>query len=334
MFLSKPKAALATVMAAGLALAGCSRGEATESSGAVESFAEPVTITNCDRETTYDAPPQRIITMNDHVTETLIQMGAGDRIVGMGYGESDDVLPEVADQFHAIPSLAEEYPTWEQIIDLEPDMVVGGMRSAFDEKEGRSRDALEAEGISTFLFSEYCGEGFPDLGMLETDYAQLGEVLGVEDGARELIEQITGGLTEIREALDDAGISGTPTFFYDSGEDVPMTIGGVGIGQLVGEYAGADNIFVEGEQPYVKTTWEILGERQPEAIVVLDYGATSAEDKIAYLKAQPIMSTTPAIREDRIIVVPLSDFFESSRMVTSAQTIASELYPQAFEGSR
>lgn len=334
MFLSKPKAALATVMAAGLALAGCSRGEAIESSGAVESFAEPVTITNCDRETTYDAPPQRIITMNDHVTETLIQMGAGDRIVGMGYGESDDVLPEVADQFHAIPSLAEEYPTWEQIIDLEPDMVVGGMRSAFDEKEGRSRDALEAEGISTFLFSEYCGEGFPDLGMLETDYAQLGEVLGVEDGARELIEQITGGLTEIREALDDAGISGTPTFFYDSGEDVPMTIGGVGIGQLVGEYAGADNIFVEGEKPYVKTTWEILGERQPEAIVVLDYGATSADDKIAYLKAQPIMSTAPAIREDRIIVVPLSDFFESSRMVTSAQTIASELYPQAFEGSR
>lgn len=334
MFLSKPKAALATVMVAGLALAGCSRGEATESSGAVESFAEPVTITNCDRETTYDASPQRIITMNDHVTETLIQMGAGDRIVGMGYGESDDVLPEVADQFHAIPSLAEEYPTWEQIIDLEPDMVVGGMRSAFDEKEGRSRDALEAEGISTFLFSEYCGEGFPDLGMLETDYAQLGEVLGVEDGARELIEQITGGLTEIREALDDAGISGTPTFFYDSGEDVPMTIGGVGIGQLVGEYAGADNIFVEGEKPYVKTTWEILGERQPEAIVVLDYGATSADDKIAYLKAQPIMSTTPAIREDRIIVVPLSDFFESSRMVTSAQTIASELYPQAFEGSR
>ena len=330
MFLSKPKAALATVMVSGIALAGCSRGEATESSGAVESFAEPVTITNCDRETTYDAPPQRIITMNDHVTETLIQMGAGDRIVGMGYGESDDVLPEVADQFHAIPSLAEEYPTWEQIIDLEPDMVVGGMRSAFDEKEGRSRDALEAEGISTFLFSEYCGEGFPDLGMLETDYAQLGEVLGVEDGARELTEQITGGLTEIREALDDAGISGTPTFFYDSGEDVPMTIGGVGIGQMVGDYAGADNIFTEGEKPYVKTTWEILGERQPEAVVVLDYGATSAADKIAHLKQQPIMSTTPAVREDRFVVIPLDDLFQSSRMVTSAQTIARELYPEAF----
>ncbi len=335
MFPRTPTAALATALVAGLALAGCSRGEANESSGAVEPFAEPVTITNCDREATYDAPPQRIITMNHHVTETLVQMGAGDRIIGRAYVDrSTETLPEVAEEVEAIPGLADEYPTWEQIIDLEPDMVVGGMRSAFDEKEGRSRDALEAEGIATFLFSEYCGEGFPDLGMLETDYAQLGEVLGVQDGARELTEQITGDLTEIRQTLDDAGITGTPTFFYDSGEDVPMTIGGVGVGQLVGEYAGADNIFVEGAKPYVKTTWEILGERQPEAIVVLDYGATSAEDKIAYLKAQPIMATTPAVREDRFVVIPLDDLFESSRIVTAADTIARGLYPQAFGGSR
>ena len=335
MFPRTPTAALATALVAGLALAGCSRGEAIESSAAVEPFAEPVTITNCDREATYDAPPQRIITMNHHVTETLVQMGAGDRIIGRAYVDrSTETLPEVAEEVEAIPGLADEYPTWEQIIDLEPDMVVGGMRSAFDEKEGRSRDALEAEGIATFLFSEYCGEGFPDLGMLETDYAQLGEVLGVQDGARELTEQITGDLTEIRQTLDDAGITGTPTFFYDSGEDVPMTIGGVGVGQLVGEYAGADNIFVEGAKPYVKTTWEILGERQPEAIVVLDYGATSAEDKIAYLKAQPIMATTPAVREDRFVVIPLDDLFESSRIVTAADTIARGLYPQAFGGSR
>lgn len=332
MFPRKYRIALSTLVVAGVALTGCSRGEAIESSGEGETFAEPVTITNCEREATFEAPPQRIISMNDHVTETLIQMGAGDRIVGMGYGEQNDVLPEVAEQFHAIPSLAEEYPTWEQIIDLDPDMVVGGMRSAFDEKEGRSRDALEAQGISTFLFSEYCGEGFPGLGMLDTDFEQLGRVLGVEDGAEALTERITGDMNEVRESLDEAGVSGIPTFFYDGGEAEPTTIGGVGVGQLIGEYAGADNIFTEGEKPYVKTTWEILGERQPEAIVVLDYGATSAEDKVAYLRNQPIMSTTPAVREDRIVVVPLSDFFESSRMTTSTETIARALHPQAFEG--
>lgn len=321
---------LAALLITGLTVAGCSRGDASDRDSAAEPFAEPVTITNCERESTYDAPPQRIVTMNDHVTETLIQIGAGDRIVGMGYGEQDDVLPEVEDQFNAIPSLAEQYPSWEQIVDLDPDLVVGGMSSAFNEKEGRSRDALEAEGIDTFLFSEYCGEGFPDLSIFEKDLDQLGSILAVEEAARQLTDRITGDIVEVRETLDSAGVDGTPTFFYDSGEAVPMTIGGVGVGQLIGEYAAADNIFTEGEKPYFKTTWEVLGERQPEAIVVLDYGATSAEDKIDYLRNQPIMSTTPAIRENRIVVVPLSDFFESSRMTTSVETIARELHPQAF----
>ena len=322
--------ALAPLLAIGLVAAGCSRGDAVEAQASSDPFTEPVTITNCDREATYTEPPQRIISMNDHVTETLIQVGAGDRIVGMGYGEQDDVLPEVAEQFAAIPSLAAEYPSWEQITDLEPDLVVGGMRSAFDEKEGRSRDALEAAGINTFLFSEYCGEGFPDVSMLETDFSQLGSILGVEDGAEELTDSIVAQLEEVRTTLDAAGVTGTPTFFYDSGEAEPMTIGGVGIGQLVGDYAGADNIFTEGDRPYIKTTWEILGERQPEAIVVLDYGATSAEDKIDYLRAQPIMATTPAVRDARFVVIPLDDLFQSSRMVTSAQTIARELHPHAF----
>lgn len=329
---SRSTTALAALLVTGVVVAGCSRGEAQENATSNEAFAEPVTITNCERESTFDAPPERIITMNAHVTETLIQMGAGDRIVGRGYADREDVLPEVAEELEAIPGLAEEYPSWEQIVDLEPDLVVAGMRSAFDEKEGRSRDALDAAGIDTFLFSEYCGDGFPDVSMLETDFSQLGRVLGVEEGARELTDRIVDRIESVRATLDEAGVTGTPTFFYDSGEAEPMTIGGVGIGQLIGEYAGADNIFIEGDRPYLKTTWEILGERRPEAIVVLDYGATSAEDKIEYLRNQPIMATTPAIRDDRIVVVPLADFFESSRMATSVETIARELHPDAFGG--
>src|SRR5699024_7048631 len=192
---------------------------------------------NCDREATFDAPPQRDISMNDHVTETHIQMGAGDRIVGMGYGEQDEVLPEVAEQFDAIPSLAEEYPTWEQIVDLEPDRVVGGMSSAFNEKEGRSRDALESAGIDTFLFSEYCGEGFPDLSMLETDFEHLGSVLAVDEVSRVLIDRIIAVLEGVRPTHDSARVFGSPTFFYDGGEAVPTTIRGVGVGQLIDEYA-------------------------------------------------------------------------------------------------
>ncbi|MCX6473718.1 ABC transporter substrate-binding protein, partial [Rhodococcus sp. (in: high G+C Gram-positive bacteria)] len=153
-----PSRAAAVLIAVALVSAGCSKGEAAGGSSTTESFTQPVSITNCDREVTFDSPPQRIITMNDHVTEVLIEMGVGDRIVGMGYGDSTPT-PETAEQFAKITNLAKEYPTTEQILDLDPDFVVGGMSSAFQEKEGRSRDLFAERGINTFLFSEYCGQG-------------------------------------------------------------------------------------------------------------------------------------------------------------------------------
>ncbi|MGW4581382.1 ABC transporter substrate-binding protein [Rhodococcus aetherivorans] len=323
-------AVLAALTVATAALSGCSRGADTGATPPAAAFGEPVTITNCGRTATYDAPPQRIVSMNDHVTETLIQMGVGDRIVGMGYGEKDDPLPETAEQFRAIPSLAAEYPTYEQIRDLDPDLVVGGMRSAFDDKTGRGRDALEQAGIRTFLFSEYCGAGFSDIALLENDFAQLGALLGTEEQAAALTESITAELDAVRARLERAAVAPVRTFFYDSGEAEPLSVGGVGIGNLIAEYAGADNITAEGPKPYFTTGWEVVGERAPEAIVVLDYGTTSAEDKIAYLKNQPIVATTPAVRNDRFVVVPLDDFFESSRMVDSVATLARGLHPAAF----
>lgn len=309
---------------AAVLIAGCSRGEAAEQSGSAAMFARPVSITNCAHTEVFDAPPQRIVTMNDHVTEVLIEMGVGDRIVGMGYGDATP-LPQFADAFAKIPKLAKEYPSTEQILDLEPDLVVGGMRSAFDDKEGRSRDSFGEHGIPTFLFSEYCGDGFPSIDLLRNDYTQLGQILGASENATKVTDRVTAGLDAVRRELD--GAPPVPTFFYDSGEAVPMTVGGVGVGQLIADYAGATNLFSEGDLPYPETTWEVIGERAPEAIVVLDYGKTSAQAKIDFLKAHPIMSSTPAVRANRFIVVPLDDFFESPRLVRSVETIADALHP-------
>ncbi|WP_307786529.1 ABC transporter substrate-binding protein [Rhodococcus sp. KRD197] len=318
----------AAVFLAAVSLVGCSRGDAVEMAAAGAPFESAVEVTNCDTVQQFDAPPQRIISMNDHVTEVLIEMGVADRIVGMGYQDATPT-PETAEEFARIEGLADEYPTREQILDLDPDLVVGGMRSAFDDKEGRSRDSFTEIGIPTFLFSEYCGSGLADIGMLETDYTQLGDILGVPDAAREVTDGVVNELAALREDLD--GVTPTPTFFYDSGEAAPMTIGGVGVGQLIADQAGAANIFPEGERPYLDTTWEVVGERAPQAIVVLDYGDTSAQGKIDFLKNQPIMATTPAVREDNFIVVPLDDFFESPRLVTSAETIAKALHPDRFQ---
>lgn len=68
--------AFTSMATAALVLVGCSRGTSMTEVEAAEAFTEPVTVTNCERTATFDAPPQRIISMNDHVTETLIQMAS------------------------------------------------------------------------------------------------------------------------------------------------------------------------------------------------------------------------------------------------------------------
>ncbi|MDI9914717.1 ABC transporter substrate-binding protein [Rhodococcus sp. IEGM 1379] len=317
---------IAALIAVALVTAGCSKGDSAESSTGAESFAQQVSITNCDRELTFASPPQRIVSLNGHVTEALIEIGAGDRIVGRAYSDNPPTA-ETAEQFNTIPSLSDTFPSAEQILDVNPDFVVGGMTSAFNEKQGRSRDALAEHGINTFLFSEYCGTGFPDIGLLVNDYTQLGRVLGVEDSARTVAEQISTGLDEVRTSVDHA--APVSSFFYDSGEDVPTTVGGTGVGDLVAEYSGVTNIFAEGPKPYFKTTWETVAERAPQTIVVIDYGDKTADQKIDFLRSQPLMATTPAVQQNRFVVVPLADLFESSRLVRSAQTIATAFHPGA-----
>lgn len=317
------------VLAGALLLAGTgcatSKGDAAASPEAdTAAFPEPVTVTNCGQDITVEAAPQRIVSMNDHVTEVLLELGLGDRIVGMGYGDATP-LPEYADQWEKIPALAAEYPTMEQLLDVDPDLVVGGMSSAFNEKEGRSRDAFAQHEIDIFLFTEYCSEEAFSLDMLATDYTQLGQLTGTEPAAEELVADVRGDMTEIADQV--GGAEPVPTFAYDSGEKEVLTVGGVGIGHLIVENAGGENLFADGARPYSKTTWEQVAERAPEAIVVLDYGDSTAEQKIQVLKDQPLMQTTPAVQNDRFVVVPLDDFFESPRMIGSSRTVAEFLHP-------
>src|SRR5699024_7344777 len=143
---------------------------------------------------------------------------------------------------------------------------------------------------------------------------QLGRVLGTEDAAQGLIDRITEGLEEVRSHLEAAGARPVRTFFYDMGEDQPTTIGSAGIGNLIAEYALADNIAPDNPKPFYTTSWEVIGDRAPDAVVVDNFdssGTADSDSKIDFLKSQPIMQTTPAVQNDRFVVVRLNNMFES-----------------------
>lgn len=209
--------------------------------------------------------------------------------------------------------------------------MVGLLSASFDEKRRLGGDRFNSEGIGTFMFTDQCGEGFDDLDVLDDDLTVLGDILGVPDDAHALVDRVTGAVDTVGQKLAHADMTPVRTFFYDSGEDQPMTFGGTGGGNLIDRLSGAENITPEGDTGFFAAGWEVVGERAPEAIVIVDYGKTSAEDKIAFLKNHPVARTTPAVQNDRFITAPLNDFYESPLIVDAVETIAHGLHPEAFD---
>src|SRR5690606_14702562 len=153
--------AVAVALSAVLLTAGCgasgggAAGEAKASVPAPKGF--PVTVDNCGVRTTYERPPSRVVTIHQHPAELMLALGLKDRMVGTAFPDSE-VLPELKADYEAVPELAKREPSFEKVLDVEPDLVYGGYGSAFDEKQGRSRKAFADAGADTHLNREYYGQ--------------------------------------------------------------------------------------------------------------------------------------------------------------------------------
>lgn len=300
-------------------VAGC----AAPGSGAAEATGGPgaVTVQNCGVSMTYPAPPKSIFAMNVTVVETMILLGAGDRLVGR-QAEIDDPrpVPEAAAEYDALPVVGKANLSGEAIAELAPELVVTGW-DLFDEDEGRSREQLLGYGINSFGFTEYCDEGFTGFETLEKDLTDLGAILGEPERARSLSTRLRTELDQIDQDL--AAIEPVRTFYYDSGTDGPYSPGGPGVLSYLAERAKAPSVITGGNAPFITASWEQVGEQQPEVIVILDYPyAGTVQDKIKILEANPIMATTPAVKNKRYVTLGLYDTFEGVRLSKAVRAIA------------
>ncbi|GAB3763840.1 ABC transporter substrate-binding protein [Microlunatus parietis] len=275
--------------------------------------------------TTYPEPPKSILAMNVTAVETMIMLGAGDRLIGR-QTETDDPrpVPEAAADFDRLEVLGKANLSGERIADLGPELVVAGW-DLFDEDEGRSRDQLLGYGINTFGFTEYCAGGFAGFETLEKDLRDLGAILGTPDRAEALIADLRERLDRSRSVLD--GVRPLRTFYYDSGTDGPYTPGGPGVLSFIADQAKAPSVISGGERPFITASWEQVADQQPEVIVILDYPYSgTVADKIKILEANPLMASTPAVRQRRYVTLGLYDTFEGVRIPRTVEYLAEAVH--------
>lgn len=253
----------------------------------------PYTVSNCGVKTTYQAPPKRAVTMNQHVTEIMLALGLEKSLVGTAYLD-DAVLPAYRAAYDSVPVLAKEYPSKEALLAANPDFVYGGYSSAFAAKDGRGRDDLKRSGIDTRLNTEYCPSGAPSVDDLYREVGEIGRTFGVPDRADKWVREARTTVAATEKRLK--GTAPVSVFVYDSGDKTAFTAGGKGIGNDLITRAGGRNVFADLDKAFGDATWEQVVARKPEVVVIYDYGSTTVEQKKKRLLDDPALKDVPAIK--------------------------------------
>ncbi|MEU6311513.1 ABC transporter substrate-binding protein [Streptomyces sp. NPDC047014] len=321
-----PLKSMLSACALAVLISGCGGGNtpsATSSTGAAAP-GFPLTVENCGVRTTYQRPPQRAVSLNQHATEALLSLGVEKSMIGTGYLD-DKILPEYQAAYDGVKVISKEYPSFETLLAAEPDFVYGGWTSTFDEKEGRSRAAFTKAGINTHLNTEECPTGPVTVAALDEEIRTLAKIFGVPERGEERLKTLHATLDAVEGKLN--GAAPVKLFVYDSGDKTAFTAGGKGIGNEMIRRAGGVNLFADLDKAFGDVSFEQVAQRAPEAIVIYDYGDQSVEDKKKFLLAHPALKDVPAIRDQRFAVLPLSSTVLGVRMPAAVESLAKQLHP-------
>ncbi|PID36219.1 MAG: iron ABC transporter substrate-binding protein [Rhodobacterales bacterium] len=288
-----------------------------------------VTVKSCNREVTFDEPPKAAISNDVNLTEMMLVLGLADRMVGYtGISGWKTLDEEMRAGVEELPELSAKYPSKEVLIGADADFYFAGWNYGMKVGGEITPETLEPFGIKVYELTESCihiGEK-PKVSIddMYNDILNLGRIFDVEERAEALVEGYKAevvALTASVEAADPLRV-----FVYDSGEDAPFTAGRYAMPTALIEAAGGVNIMDDFEKSWAKVTWEEVVERNPEVIVIVNYGDVTAEEKRAYMMNNPAFADIDAVKNDRFVVLEYVEATPGPRNIRAIEKLATAFW--------
>jgi len=308
---------LVVIPLAAVLLAGCAAPAATPT----PTETGPLTLSNCGVSVTFDAPPERVVTIKSTSTEMLLALGLGDRIVGTAF-QDGPVPDEWADEAEGLPVLAEKMPSEEVVLETEPDLVYAGWESAFGPETAGDRAELASLGVNSYVQPAAC-QSAEQPAKLDFDeiFREIAEVADIFDvDATALLDEQKAELDAV-EPNDD----GLTAFWWSSGTDTPYVGGGIGAPELLLETNGLTNIAGDIDMTWTPYGWESVLAADPDVLVLVDASWNSAQKKMDYLRTNPATANLTAVINNRFIILPFASTEAGVRSVGAATSIAEQL---------
>ncbi|WP_149588737.1 ABC transporter substrate-binding protein [Tabrizicola flagellatus] len=287
-------------------------------------LAFPVTVQSCNREVTFDAAPSRAIANDVNLVEMMLALGLRDRMVGYtGVSGWKTLDAELREGIAELPELSAQYPTREVLAGAEPDFFFAGWNYGMKVGGEVTPETLEPLGIRTYELTESCIHIGPkarsSMQDMYGDILNLGRIFGVEDRAQALVAGWQARLAELTAGVDRT--KPLRVFVYDSGEESPFTAGAYAIPTALIEAAGGVNIMDDLEKSWATVAWEPVVERNPEVIVIVNYGDVTADQKIAFLEGNPAFASVDAVKNDRYVVLEYVEATPGPRNIRAVEKL-------------
>lgn len=294
-------------------------------------LAAPVTVKSCNRDVTFDAAPSRAISNDVNLTEMMLALKLQDHMVGYtgvsGWKTLDEKLREGVKQ---LPELSPKYPTKEVLLGADADFYFAGWNYGMKVGGDVTPETLQPLGIKVYELTESCvhimNKAKPTMDDMFVDLLNLGKIFRVEDRAEALV---AGYRKELAEIVKGVGPIERPTrvFVYDSGEEKPFTSGEYGIPTAMIEAAGGKNIMDDVAKSWTEVSWEPVIERNPEVVVIVNYGEVTADQKIAFMKNNPAFKNVDAVKNDRFVVLEYVEATPGPRNIGAIARLAKAFHP-------
>ena len=292
---------------------------------ATEMLAQTV-VQSCDRKLTFDEPPTAAISNDVNLTEMMLVLGLADRMVGYtGISGWKTLDPVMRLGIAELPELSSKYPSKEVLIGADADFFFAGWNYGMKVGGEVTPDTLAPFGIQVYELTESCihvgKKAAASMNDMYNDLRNLGLIFDLGNKAENLVSAYEKDLNDYLASLETLNFA-PRVFVYDSGEDVAFTAGRYAMPNALIEAAGGSNIMKDFQKSWATVTWEAVIERNPEVIVIVNYGEVSAEEKRAFMMSNPAFSNIDAVKNDRFVTLEYVEATPGPRNIGAIKKLA------------
>lgn len=284
-----------------------------------------VSVDSCNRTVTFENSPKRAISNDVNLTEMMLVLGLSDKMVGYtgisGWKTLDEEMRLGVKQ---LPELSPKYPSKEVLVGADADFFFAGWNYGMKVGGEVTPETLNPFGIKVYELTESCihimNKKKVSMDDMYNDLLNLGRIFQIESRSQKLVDGYKSDLKKFIEKLET--ISPKKVFVYDSGEDTPFTAGRFAMPTALIEVAGGINIMDDFQKSWGTVTWEEVIDRNPEIVVIVNYGKVTAEQKRKFMMSNPAFANIDAVKNSRFVTLEYVEATPGPRNIKAIKKLA------------